>query len=595
MMRVKRSKPQVVRAQVRELLQRSSSFVALSADRRKDLGRDTVSVARFLSDGNGLTSEFGLRLTEVRDGSKVAISLISRVDFPGFVAGLIHGVFGAIVNCSMQQIEVYGELIAGVAKQIDEFLNDNKNQGDDYLVHRWPNWFFASREGKLTLRATSRAAALKEILAALTPEKSPARPSLASIRKAARQTVAFERQQTLLRDLDEGIQRLAAHPRDGATRIELTRAAIAYPGVYVEELPSGVKPIEGVSTSTAGFVGLTARNTAGANAAVVTSWREFEQVFGGPFEPSPSQLGHQFLPHGVRGFFANGGARAYIAAINSTPSETITDTHYIGANDTPMGLAALAQIDDIQMLVAPGVTSDAVIEAMVAQCEARRDRIAILDRPLDFAYPWTTPVDSSFAVAYWPWLSVDNGFGRMIAVPPSGFVAGQFARLAAHLASKNEAIVGALGLSKPLNDTERSKLAEARVNTLRVLPGQQAPLVWGVRALSSDPEWRYIFLRRYTIYLEQAISKGLQWSVFERNAEPLWQTVTRQVADFLYAEWRNGSLLGNKPEQAFFVKCDRTTMTQSDIENGRLIVLIGIAPIRPAEFVILRIVQAAAP
>lgn len=166
---MKQSKSQVIRVQVRALLQRSAGYEALPADQQKILARDTVCVARFLSDGGGLTTELGLRLTQRRGSNEFARSVISRVDFPGFVAGLIHGVFDAIVTSSIEQMQAYGELIAGAATQIDEFLNDNKKRGDDYLAQRWPNWFSVSSDGKFVFQAASRADAIREVLAILAP------------------------------------------------------------------------------------------------------------------------------------------------------------------------------------------------------------------------------------------------------------------------------------------------------------------------------------------------------------------------------------------------------------------------------------------
>jgi phage tail sheath protein FI len=575
----------VVRTQAMELIRRSPALAALAVAQRKNTLTNSIAVLRFLADGDGITAQLGLRLVEVRDGTAVAASMINQVDFPGFVAGLIQGVFQSIVTASIEQMAAYGELVATVAAKADEFMRDYADQSDDYLTDRWPQWFSKQPGQSLQFQADRKSAALKEILSTLVPESLFTRPNLASVRKAARKVLVFERQQAILNEFGEALQHIVAHNRDSATRFELVRAVVSYPGVYVEEIFTGVRPIPGVSTSTTGFVGLTARRKTDEAVKLVTSWHDFEREFGGIFEPSPQQQGHQFLPHAVQGFFANGGTRAMIAAIDLAPGETITDANYIGANDPPSGLAALAQRDDISILVAPGVTSPGVQQAMVAQCETRRDRIALLDLPLDFALPGTVRLpNTSYAAAYWPWLTTDHA-----VVPPSGFIAGQYARLPAHRAPRSDIVAGATGLSQAINDHEQARLSELRINSLRIFPGRVGPVAWGVRSLSEDPEWRYLFMRRYGIYLEQSIARGLSWAVFEPNAPALWRQATNHVADFLYAEWCNGGLVGVKPEQAFFVKCDRSTMTQSDIESGRLVIIIGFAPIKPAEFVIIRI------
>jgi phage tail sheath protein FI len=157
-------------------------------------------------------------------------------------------------------------------------------------------------------------------------------------------------------------------------------------------------------------------------------------------------------------------------------------------------------------------------------------------------------------------------------------------------APANEVIVGATGFERTLTSADSDLLNSQGINCLRSFTGR-GNLVWGARTTSSDREWKYVNIRRYFLYLEHSIDQGTRWVVFEPNGDQLWTTVRQTVSNFLYNEWRSGALLGTKPEQAYFVKCDRTTMTQNDLDNGRLICLIGIAPVRPAEFVIFRITQ----
>jgi phage tail sheath protein FI len=203
--------------------------------------------------------------------------------------------------------------------------------------------------------------------------------------------------------------------------------------------------------------------------------------------------------------------------------------------------------------------------------------------------------DSSYAALYYPWVRVlDPLTGQPIFVPPSGFVAGIYARndieRGVHKAPANKVVRLALGFERLLNKAQQEVLNPEGINCFRFFEGRGNRL-WGARTISSDPEWKYVNVRRYFAYLEHSIDKGTQWAVFEPNGDPLWANVRRTIEDFLLNEWQGGALLGDKPEKAFFVRCDRSTMTQNDLDNGRLICLIGVAPLKPTEFVIFRIGQ----
>jgi phage tail sheath protein FI len=212
-------------------------------------------------------------------------------------------------------------------------------------------------------------------------------------------------------------------------------------------------------------------------------------------------------------------------------------------------------------------------------------------------------LDSKYAALYYPWIVVanplatsDNGSSvdKEIALPPSGFVCGIYARSdverGVFKAPANEVIRGALRFQHMVSTGEQEVLNPLGINCLRAFPNRGLR-VWGARTTSSDPEWNYVNIRRYFNYVERSIDRGTQWAVFEPNGERLWANVRETVTSFLFNEWKNGALLGDKPEQAFFVKCDRSTMTQNDLDGGRLICLVGIAAIKPAEFVIFRIGQ----
>jgi phage tail sheath protein FI len=275
-------------------------------------------------------------------------------------------------------------------------------------------------------------------------------------------------------------------------------------------------------------------------------------------------------------------------------------------------LASLNRRDDISIVGAPGyaafpAVSAAIQDALVGHVEQRRIyRIAILETPEGLtpgeARDWRGRVDSTRAALYYPWiitsnpnaLASDASQPREIAVPPTGSIAGVYARTdilrGVYKAPANEVVRGALRFEYPVNFAEQELLNPAGVNALRFFPGR-GYRVWGARTVTSDPEWKYVPVRRYFLYLESSIERGTQWAVFEPNGERLWANLRETIDAFLFNEWKNGALLGATPKEAYFVKIDRSTMTQNDIDNGRLVALIGVAPLRPAEFVIFRIGQ----
>ena len=274
-------------------------------------------------------------------------------------------------------------------------------------------------------------------------------------------------------------------------------------------------------------------------------------------------------------------------------------------------LEAISRIDDVSIVATPGSSSYsaavAIQEALLSHVEARRAyRFAVLDVPADQtpnqAIAYKSVIDSSYAGLYHPWVVVENplarpdnaGIPKEVALPPSGFVCGIFARndntKGVAKSPANEVIRGALRFQTDISFGEQELLNPRGINCLRFFPGRGNRL-WGARTASSDPEWKYVGVRRYFLYLEHSIDRSTQWSVFENNGPVLWANIRESVSSFLYNEWRNNSLLGSTPEEAFFVRCDRTTMTQNDLDNGRLICLIGVAVLKPAEFVVFRIGQ----
>jgi len=291
---------------------------------------------------------------------------------------------------------------------------------------------------------------------------------------------------------------------------------------------------------------------------------------------------------------------------------TLTDADYIGADaadpEDRTGLFTLLNIEDISIIAAPGRTSSAVQQALIDQCENNRYRFAVLDGPsppddtLTDVQTQRQQFDTKYAALYHPWLLIPNPFPGTpgattdYPVPPAGHLLGVYARTdidrGVHKAPANEVVMGITGLQRIVNKEQQEILNPypVNINVIRDFRNQSRGIrVYGGRVITSDSDWKYVNVRRLLIFIEASLNEGLQWVVFEPNAEPLWARVKRSVSNFLTLVWRNGALEGTKPEEAFFVKCDKTTMTETDREQGRLIVLVGVAPVKPAEFVIVRI------
>ncbi|MFJ6935427.1 phage tail sheath family protein [Streptomyces sp. NPDC101132] len=288
---------------------------------------------------------------------------------------------------------------------------------------------------------------------------------------------------------------------------------------------------------------------------------------------------------------------------------------YIGSADERTGFAGLETIDEITMLAVPDLMSayqqgaldaegvKAVQLAMIAHCELMGNRVAIID-PLPGLSPqrvkeWRmvgAGYDSKYAALYYPWIKVADPAApnQMKFIPPSGAMAGVWARNDAsrgvHKAPANEVVRGAVDLAVHLTKGEQDLLNPNGVNCIRAFPGRGIR-VWGARTLSSDPAWRYLNVRRLFNYIEDSILIGTQWVVFEPNDEALWARIRRTISAFLVNEWRRGALFGLTPDEAFYVKCDRETNPAEGIDAGEVVCEIGIAPVKPAEFVIFRLAQ----
>ncbi len=263
------------------------------------------------------------------------------------------------------------------------------------------------------------------------------------------------------------------------------------------------------------------------------------------------------------------------------------------------GIQSLEDVEDVSICAVPGIWSTTVQSALIAHCDRLKNRFAIVDPQYGLTVTdvqaFRQRLDSSYAALYHPWLTVrDPSTGKDVVLPPSGHLAGVYARVdvdrGVHKAPANEAVLEITGFADDINEREQDVLNPIGINALRQFP-LRGRRVWGARTLTSVPEWTYINVRRLFIYIESSIKQGTQWVVFEPNNEALWALVVQSVTNFLDTVWRTGALQGTKQAEAFYVHCGRNTMSQDDIDNGRLIVEIGIAATRPAEFVIFRFRQ----
>ena len=281
----------------------------------------------------------------------------------------------------------------------------------------------------------------------------------------------------------------------------------------------------------------------------------------------------------------------------------LTDGDFIGEDKGPgqrTGIQAFLDNSDVSLMAVPGIVAPNVQLSLVAHCERLGSRFAVLDMPQDAKsvtdiMNHRNIVDSDYCAMYHPWLEVYDPLDkRNTYIPPSGSVLGIYARSdntrGVHKAPANETVANCTGLSVTYNTAEQDMLNPNGVNLIRRFPGQGIR-VWGARTASSKPLWKYVNVRRLFIFLEESIKANTNWVVFEPNDELLWIRVRRTIEVFLEGVWRSGALAGATTADAFFVNIGTNTMTQDDIDNGRLVCVIGVAPVKPAEFVIFRLTQ----
>jgi phage tail sheath protein FI len=334
---------------------------------------------------------------------------------------------------------------------------------------------------------------------------------------------------------------------------------------------------------------------------VLNSASHLVRVWFNPLPPAPVPLDPAaFAPLGADGVDGDPVAPAdFTGDLDPVDPATPRTIELLGRG---RGFAAMEAVDAIALLAVPDeVRYDpaTLTQEVIRQCERLKDRFGIVSTVAgrSNANDVRPPEDTTYAAFYYPWIEIYNQqTQRTLRLPPTGHVTGLIARTdierGVHKAPANEVVRDATDLEFPVTKTMQDLLNPRGVNCIRDFRNDGRGIrLWGARTMTSDPMWKYVNVRRLFIFIEESIDEGTQWVVFEPNDEPLWAQVRRSISNFLIRVWKSGALMGLTQEEAFFVKCDRTTMTQDDIENGRLVCYIGIAPVRPAEFVIFRISQ----
>ncbi|MBA3769658.1 MAG: phage tail sheath family protein [Blastocatellia bacterium] len=385
-----------------------------------------------------------------------------------------------------------------------------------------------------------------------------------------------------------------------------------YPGVFLEEVAGGVSTISRVDTSVTAFAGWAPMGPTD-RAEPVASWGEFEIKFGGLDVRG-------LLGYSVYHFFGNGGRKAYVLRLTATDSDSadgiVLEPNVSDFENTLLpadgsgGLYDLDRIDIFNLLCVPGETNPVTVMALQKFCRDRR-AFLILDCPEGAAFDDVRSIpglisgdDSINAAFYFPWIVAPDKLQEDSPreFPPCGFVAGLYARTdSSHGVWKAPAgtdarLTGVVGVAsdKNLTDTQNGVLNRKAVNCIRSLP-DRGTVVWGGRTLRGadelGSEWKYVSVRRTGLFIEESLYRGLKWVVFEPDDEPLWAQIRLTVGNFMYDMFRRGALQGSTTKNAYFVKCDQTTTTQNDIDRGFVNIVVGFAPIKPAEFVIIRLQQ----
>jgi uncharacterized protein len=387
---------------------------------------------------------------------------------------------------------------------------------------------------------------------------------------------------------------------------------LSSPGVYINEFSSANTPLEGIPTSITAFVGYAKRGVIN-DPVTITSYLEYENTFGGLSNENP-------MSFAVNDFFTNCGQKAIIVRVENTREAATHSRRIIGSKQQKTGLHALDKADLFSILCVPppGENKDINIDVIVAASNycGKRRALLIIDPPKT----WLTAGDAKNgmsniqgnssiskknAAVYFPGIRRPDPLrGNAVETfAPCGAIAGVISRIDLTSgiwkapAGTNALINGITGISLSLSDTDIGDLARLGCNILRTFPGA-GHVIWGARTLAgvhdSDVEWKYIPVRRLALYLEESLYRGLKWVAFEPDNEALWAQIRLKVQAFMNDLFRAGGFQGSRPQDAFFVKCDNETTTQEDISNSRVNVIVGFAPLKPAEFVVVKIQLAAA-
>jgi phage tail sheath protein FI len=375
------------------------------------------------------------------------------------------------------------------------------------------------------------------------------------------------------------------------------------PGVHIESAGDRYIPLEKVETGVTAFLGVTAQGPRNEPTRV-GSFEQYEKLFGSD---------DSFMTAGIRGFFDNGGKTAYVCNVAPEGGLDPTPDDYIGQQGTEArGLQALERIEDVDLVVAPDLMGQykksvgfqqpehvlAVQRAIIEHCEKMHDRFALLDsmpgHTLQEAVEWRRHFDTSHAAFYFPWIKVRKGEEVLNPLPPSGHIAGSIAKQDAiegvHRAPANLPIDGLVDVAQRIKKRERDYAFDHRINTLIAFPGRGIR-IWGARTLASDQQFMQINVRRLFILIRKSVEKYAQWVVFEPNEPSLWKKIVRSVEVFMNDLWRQGALVGGAQDEAFYVKCDDETNPPEARDAGELLCEIGISPVKPAEFIVVRIHQ----
>jgi len=347
-------------------------------------------------------------------------------------------------------------------------------------------------------------------------------------------------------------------------------------------------PIALLASDTAGFVGQAQQGPLDTP-VLVGSYAQFLSTFGA----ATGGLANPYLAPSVAAFFVNGGQHLYVVRVSGADDASLVGSDG-GVPGTRTGLQALRDVPAVAMVAAPGAVSPAVQSALIAQCESMGNRVAILDpgstNDMNAVITQRAGLSTAdgFGALYFPWVLAAPA-GDSLQLPPSGFVAGVMAR-STPPTTPTGVIASATGVTLPLNTTQDGQLSPLGIDTIRFFSGQGVR-VWGGRTLASNAQWQYLAVRRAGSSIASSIQTGTAWCLLQPNDATLWTQLTADVNDFMMSLFAAGWFKGATPSQAFFVKCDATTMSAQDLADGRTVMLVGFAPIAPAEFILLTIVQ----